>query len=260
MCIFFKNKKIELVNSQDIMTTLVNKNIKLDTKISIPNNFIGLIYYGDKYLFSLPANEYKFQGDRFYKVIEKNARRNKKIKKPTYNFNLHYVNVSTQKIETTLNTATIFKEVETYTTCAVYKISNPQLFAKEILATWYKTTNKRTQKIIMQMFKDFSIKFLRRKLKKNSQLTEQLSDSANKYFKQYGIDICSIEIKNINLPQSNFFTQAEQDAPLMQKSFTPDNNIKNDSATYCPNCQSKIIEGADFCHKCGYRFTKNIRQ
>ena len=255
------------------MSTVVNKNVKLDTKIDVPNNFVGLVYYTDRYLFTLQAGEYKFQGDTFYKVVEKNAKRNKDIKKPTYNFNLHYVNISRQKIETSIYIQATFKQKECYVLSCVYEIDSPTKFADEILTTWYKTTNKRTEKLVKEMFGEFCFEFLRKRLKKNLDIYSQLKESADKHFKNFGIKICEISLQKHNENNSNFFDNFAQNTTNSNTQNSRENNlsedISNDASTfnqltslptsekakqYCPNCQAKKIEGADFCHKCGYRF------
>lgn len=277
MCFWWTNNKIKLNNNLDIMSTIVNKNVKLDTKISVPNNFVGLVYYNDRYLFTLQEGEYKFQGDTFYKVVEKNARRNKNIKKPSYIFNLHYVNISRQKIETSINIQVAFKHKECFVLSCIYEINSPTKFADEILTTWYKTTNKRTEKIVKELFGEFCFEFLRKRLKKNIDLNSQLKVTAQKHFKNYGINICEINLTkyNENGKVVNFFEdnsnshvpyinpnsnnnsnqiESNETRPsipsLQQDGFSTLTTVKK----YCPNCQAERIEDADFCHKCGYRF------
>ncbi len=255
MCFWWYNKKIELSDSSDIMTTAVNKNVKLDTMIDVPNNFVGLVYYSDKYLFTLHSGEHKFQGDTFYKVVEKNARRNKQYKKPLYNFNIHYINMSRQKIDTSIFVKATFKQKEQYNLSAVYEIQDAKKFADEILLTWYKTTNKRTLRIVNSLFAEFAYSFLRKKLKDDKPLSEQLHTFAEKHFKPYGIAICEISLTKLGENVSMFFDTTTPFIDNQSKPVEPNNLPQIEPAKkYCPNCQSAIIDGADFCHKCGYRF------
>ena len=262
MCFLFFKKKVKLDNPQDLMSTVVNKNIKLDTKIVIPSNFVGLIYYSDKYLFSLKQGEYKFQGDLFYKVVEKNRKRNKDNDKPTYNFNLHFVNLSRQNIELSLKYFISFKQKENINLKAVYEIEKPELFAKEILLTWYKTHNKRTLKIVTDLFKEFCYKAVKKKLSSKTDYNSQLTQLAQKYFSQYGIKICQISFNKQANNTNNFFNTMEQ----VNTTPEPKHEIVNTNPelfkinkNYCPNCQSEMIDGADFCHKCGYRFINKYK-
>lgn len=282
MCFWWTNNKIKLNNNLDIMSTIVNKNVKLDTKIDVPTNFVGLIYYNDRYLFTLQAGEYKFQGDTFYKVVEKNERRNKNVKKPSFNFNIHYVNISRQKIETSINIQVAFKQKECFVMSCIYEIDNPTKFADEILTTWYKTTNKRTEKLVKELFGEFCFEFLRKRLKKNVDISSQLQETASKHFKSFGIKVCEIHLqkysdsnasnffgdtKNQNdindTASKNYFNNSDNqnnnytsDPSSLPYNFVPNQNDvgNNRSKKYCPNCQAEKIEGADFCHKCGYKF------
>lgn len=257
MCFWWSNKKIQLDNSSVIMTTAVNKNVKLDTMIDVPNNFVGLVYYSDRYLFTLHSGEHKFQGDTFYKVVEKNKRRNKNYKKPLYNFNIHYINMSRQKIDTSIFVKATFKQKEQYNLSAVYEIDDAKKFADEILLTWYKTTDKRTAKIVKSLFDEFAFNFLRKRLKEGKSMDEQLLSFAEKYFRSYGIAIREISLTKSGEMSSAFF---DTTTPYIENS--PTSNFDTPTTTpqidlpqkYCPNCQSAVIEGADFCHKCGYKF------
>ena len=282
MCFWWTNNKIKLNNNLDIMSTVVNKNVKLDTKIDVPTNFVGLIYYNDKYLFTLQSGEYKFQGDTFYKVVEKNERRNRNIKKPSFNFNIHYINISRQKIETSIYIQVAFKQKECYVMSCIYEIDNPTKFADEILATWYKTTNKRTEKLIKELFGEFCFEFLRKRLKKNIDISSQLQETASKHFKSFGIKICEIQLrKHSENNTANFFditdnqndinsanhknfynnsnNQSYGNADTFNQSLTfpqkQNNTINNQTnKKYCPNCQAEQIIDADYCSRCGYKF------
>lgn len=257
MCIFRFNNKIKLNSLTDIMTTSVNKGVKLDTKISIPENFIGLFYYSDKYLFSLPSGDYKFQVDTFYKVIKSNKKKFKANEKPSYNFLLHYINLSRQIIELDFTSLASFKQKVNCHLKAVYEITNPQEFASEMLVTWYKTTNKRTFRILRGWFKEFAIENFRKKLKQNQNVESQILDNANKYFKRYGISICDIKIAKSGetvrleetIPIENHQIEYSEKKPIM------DMQIRE---RFCPNCQSKTHQNADYCHVCGYQFVKDF--
>lgn len=257
MCIFKFNNKIKLNSLTDIMTTSVNKAIKLDTKISIPENFVGLIYYSDKYLFSLPTGDYKFQVDTFNKVIKSNKKKFKENEKPSYNFLLHYINLSRQIIELDFSAIASFKQKVNYHLKAVYEITNPQEFASEMLITWYKTTNKRTYRILRGWFKEFAIENFRKKLKQNQNVENQILDNANKYFKRYGINICDIKIA-----KSGETIMLEEILPADKNpSVYPETKPISDvqiQERFCPNCQSKVYQNADYCHACGYQFVKDF--
>lgn len=250
---FFKSKKINLQNLNDTMSSVVNKKIKFDTKIEIPQNFVGLFYYKDKYIMSLNSGEYKFQGDLFYKLVEKNRKHNQDLnKQPKFDFNLHYVSTNNQNIKITMKKFVGFSKRITYSLNANYNIFDSKTFASHILLTWYKTTNDRTLSIINCWFKEFLEYCNSKKYKINGSLEE----NANKYFKKYGIIINNIKINSDNKIENNFFNNSA-DPPTSETIFqqqlqNTNLNISVDHDRYCPNCQSKLIEGSLFCHKCGY--------
>ena len=258
MCsLFFKNK-IMLDNLTDIMSTRINKNIKLDTKIFIPDDFVGLVYYKDCFLFSLESGEYKLDKKTFEKVIEKNKKRNRNIKKPTYNFNLHYVSTKDLNISMQFNAVMSFKDKSKYNLIANYSISNPLVFSKELLTTWYKTTNKRTISYIHSWFKEFSEYLVKKYDKTQLNNTENLTNFANKFFKKYGITINTIKVSN---NKSSFFEPLNTQ-PKSEKIET--NNIsfnsfqQNSNEHYCPRCQAKLIQGSIYCVRCGEKLKNSL--
>ncbi|MBQ8430949.1 MAG: zinc ribbon domain-containing protein [Clostridia bacterium] len=254
---FFKSKKINLKNLNDIMSSTIHKNIKFDTKIEIPENFIGLFYYKDKFILSLNSGEYKFQGDLFYKIVEKNRKHNQDPnKQPKFNFNLHYISLQNQEIEFSIKKFVSFSKRLEYTIKANYRICENKNFANEILLTWFKTTNERTLSYINNWFKDFLDYYLSKKYKAEGNVEE----TANKYFKKYGIIINKIEIKSNNNIENNFFNHTIDNSQCEQLPTQQINYKKLDvssSEHFCSNCQCKLIEGSIFCHKCGYFNNKN---
>lgn len=256
MCILFFNSKIKLDKLTDIMTTKVNKNIKLDTKISVPNGYIALVYYKDHYLYTLETGEYKLDIKQFEKLINKNSKRNKKKKKPTLNFNLHYITKKELNISFDFKAITSIKEKSKYSLNACYTISNPKVFAKELLITWYKTTNSRTISYIHSWFKDLSEYILRKYTKLTLSNNENLKEFSNKYFKKYGITLNSI---NLSSNKTIFFepinTQKIEEKQSIDNTFNTAPKKSND--TYCPKCQAKLIQGSVFCVRCGQKI--NVR-
>lgn len=265
MCILFFNNKVKLNSVKDVMSTSVNKDVKLDTKISVPENFVGLIYYSDKFLFSLPSGDYKFQIDTFNKVIKRNHKKSIDGKHAGYDFNIHYINTSRQLIELDFKAITIFGQKITYHLKSVYEIESPQTFANEILLTCYKTTNKRTLRYIREWFKDFAHDNFRKKINPGQDVYDQINEKANKYFKRYGIKICDMQIfkTNPNLTIEENLKYANN-TNLTQNNENSDNrinsveNFSKQDDKYCPNCQSKIYPNSDYCHICGYKFTKEF--
>lgn len=251
MCILFFNNKIKLDKLTDVMSSKINKNVKPDTKIIIPENFIGLIYYKDCYLNSLQSGEYKLNESNFPKVIKKNERRNRKRKKENYNFNIHFINTNTLSISFEFKAITSFKQKSKYFLTATYSISNPKTFANELLITWYKTTNNRTLSYIKSWFKDFSSYLIKKLDASHISNDEYLKDFSNKFFKKYGIYINSI---SLNTNKSNFFTtnSSTQKQEIQEQSYIT--HIQEKPTTneiFCPKCQAKIINGSKFCVRCG---------
>ena len=255
MCILFFNNKIKLDKLTDIMSSKINKNIKMDTKISIPEEFVGLVYYKDIFLFTLDSGEYKLDKKEFDKVISKNLRRNKNKKKPNFNFNVHYVTKKELSISYDFKAITSFKQKDKYKITCYYSITNPKLFANELLITWYKTTNTRTIAYINSWFKEFSEYFVRKFDKSRLSDNMFLKEFANKFFKKYGVTIHSISISN---NKSNFF----ETVPTQQKQITNQtiaSKIKtlNPSDRYCHKCQAKVVQCSAFCVRCGEKINTN---
>lgn len=256
MCIIFFNKKIKLDKLTDIMSTKVVKNIKMDTKISIPNDFVALIYYKDCYLFSLDSGEYKFDKNTFGKVIEKNKRRNRNIKKPTFNFNLHFISTKDFNINMQFKAINSFKDKNKYSLSANYSILNPLAFSKEILITWYKTTNNRTLSYIKDWFKEFSEYLVRKYDKVNLNNSQMLLTFSNRFFKKLGISINNIRVSS---NKSTFFEPIN--TPITNEKVENNNvsfNSQSNNEKYCPKCQAKLIQGSAYCVRCGHSLQNQI--
>lgn len=249
MCILFK-KKIKLEKNTDIMSSKINKNIKEDTKIIIPENYVGIFYYKDKFLFSLNTGEYKLTDPALNKILDKNLKRNKKNKKPNYNFNVHFVNIKELNFNMELKALTSLKEKAQYSFSANYTINNPEKFATELLTTWYKTTNKRTINYINNWFKEFCNLALK-KHHKQALNNAFLTDKANSYFKKYGIKINQATLTNAS---SNFFAVQEN---IVNNKLTNKNEQQINIGKFCPHCQYKILDGAEFCLNCGKKLKEN---
>lgn len=256
MCIILFNKKIKLNQLDDVMSTKVNKNIKGETKISIPDNFVALVYYKDCYLFSLNTGEYKLESDDFKKVIKRNERKNRKRKKSLYSFNIHYINITSQSLVLEFKSITSFKNKKKYYLNASYYISNPKSFANELLITWYKTTNNRTIAYINSWFKEFFENAFRKRDKISFSNNELLREYANKYFKKFGITIQSI---SISPEQTKTFTTEQpnviKEVNLNQENYTI--NKVEPKSYYCNKCQAKIISNSAFCVRCGEKININ---
>ena len=278
MCIFFKNK-IKIANNTDIMSSTIIKNAKLDSKIEIPEGFIGLIYYYEKHLFSLPEGSYKLNDENFLLVRDKNAKRNQKKKNQNFNFNIHYVTTNDSDIEISCKKQTKLSPKQTYILRANFSISNSSTFASTLLANWYKTNNARTNKYVTIFFQEFFEYILRKNLTTNC---DQLYNTANKYFKKYGIKINCISLSNEN--NNSFFNQSlnnlvdanNSNLPYNQNinnGTSPQNTLQNNAkqldfnlpkienkVKYCPKCQSKQIEGSPYCHICGATINNLIKK
>lgn len=261
MCFLIFNKKIKLNNTTDIMSSIVNKNVKLETVINIPNDYVGLIFYRDKYIITLPAGNHKLQGDTFFELFEKNKRKNKNAKTPTYNFNIHYISTSRHNIEFTFTHLSSFKQKEEYFFTTLYEIENPRAFAKELLTTWYKTTNNRTLSYIKSWFKDFCYYVMEKKFDNDKSFHLQLLTLANKYFKKYGLNIIDIKLKiNSENQVKESFKEVNKEENLNSPKLyiNSPQNLIDKSEKYCSNCQSRINLGSDFCSNCGYKLTNLI--
>jgi len=266
MCILLFNNKIKLDKLTDVMSTKVNKNVKLDTKISIPEGYVGLIYYKDHYLYTIESGEYKLNNKNFEKLIIKNERRNKKSKRKNYNFNLHFINTKELNISFEFKVITSFKQKSKYLLTSTYAITNPKAFASELLTTWYKTTNNRTNSYITSWFKELADIILRKFDKTSISNNDFLKEYANKFFKKYGVTVNSISLSTDN---SSFFTPRTTtkeelkdniDTPIIQPNDNTvyfNNDIIKQRYNYCHKCQAKIIDGSVFCLKCGERITNN---
>lgn len=197
MCIFKFNKLVKVNSNQDIMSSLINKNMKLDTTIDVEYNFIGLVYFRDKFILTLPTGSYKLTDGIFHDIISKNEHKNRNNKKKLIDFNIHYINIAPQTIETQFSMLASFKHKTNYSLKAEYVISSPKIFAKELLTTWYRTTSNRTNRYIKSWFKDFSIYVARKKFKSKLNFDTQLKGYATRYFKKYGITIQEISLTNL---------------------------------------------------------------
>jgi len=271
----FLNNKIKIANNTDIMSSTIITNAKLDTKIEIPEGFIGLIYYREKHLFSLPEGSYNLKDENFLLVRDKNAMHNRKKKKQLYNFIIHFVTTNDSDIEISCNRLTDYKQKSNYILKSNFSINNPKAFASILLTNWYKTNNKRTNSYVTNFFKEFFDYILKRKIYKSN---EDLKLVANKYFKKYGVNINRISLNILNA--NTFIPQPlneieDANAPLIQQ--TPTEIIEQkplifsenkqlvfntpkleNKDRFCPKCQSKQIDGSPYCHICGTKNNNNL--
>jgi len=256
MGLFNFKKNIEITNNNEIMTSLINKNVKPETKIVVPENYAGLVYFRDYYQFTLFAGEYTIHKDTFYQIVQKNEKKNRNRKKPRFDFNIHYISKANLPMEFTLKKKSSFKQKQEFNIKAVYKIEDEKKFAKEILATCYYTNSRRTFNIVYEWFLDFANKLLNKKLTNNFE--SKLKEYADKYFKKYGLNIVEISMNGLK-SKNSFFDYSQQSnlenqTLITNKTQNPNfttNIQENNSSKYCPNCQSKVIENSPFCVHCG---------
>lgn len=274
MGLFNFNKKIKLKNTDEIMTTLINKNVKLETKIEIPDNYVGLVYYHDYFQFSLPAGTHTMHKDSFYQIVKKNEKKNKASKKPTFNFNIHYVSLNDMEMEIAYQKKNKSRQKVNCVLAIKFKIDQAETFAKEILATSYRTTTDRTSRYLHDWFKQFASKVNF----KNITDKQKLIQSATKFFKNYGISILDVSLKTdaINRLYSDnsndnshenmeiaSFSSSNNTSSLndSQNNMLPNNsnngslpqNVVQQNVRFCPRCQSKLLDGSTYCLRCGFK-------
>ena len=268
MGLFNFNKKIKIKSNNEIMTSLINKNVKLETKIEIPENYVGLVYFRDYYQFTLPSGTHTMHKDTFYKIVQKNERKNRKSKKPKFDFNIHYITESDLDIEISFKRKNENNEKVVYTLNMKYKIDNALKFAKEILTTSYHTTSQRTLNIIHEWVDEFCNHIFNKRLS-IQELSNKLKSYADKYFKHYGLNVIEIKLTgdnkvrlydnitgDISTPlfpnQESISNSTQQEIPnSIQSQLTFNTPI--DNSKYCPRCQAKLLENAFYCLRCGHK-------
>ncbi len=244
---FFK-KKVELKNTNVLMDSVCHsKGLKVDSEITVPNNFECLIYYNSKYYTTLQSGKHKINATLLPNLFEKQSKKFKKHKK--ISLIAHFINTSKQKLKISYKKQVFVTE---------FQISNTINFAEWILLYTYQTDNTYTYSCVKDLLCELLARF---------STVEQI----NKISTHFGVELKYLEKENT---KSSIFNENNTtsifDAPKQQSSTLEyvDNStpstfdipqpqpISKNSNKICPNCKSVIKFTTLYCLNCGFKLNE----
>lgn len=273
---WLKNKFNNLL-PPDANKSLMSANfctVKLNTKLTVPENMICYVCYKDKTYLELPAGTHFLNQENLKNLCKKQhlAKSLKKVK-----VDLFFVNLSTferqVKIKEKLLISRRLSRVELLVNFKI-RVENADAFSKFILSEMSCPNASKTDGVVEGYFADFMHKFLLKK-RFNSLVFEQdilneLTQKAQTFFEIGGVKLCNIQLEFS--PQKQKFIQPnkqlKQDTAVERKTLTQtvDQSNKNDynisksekiinqeKKNICPNCKQNIVANSWFCHRCGFK-------
>lgn len=267
---WFKNKHSLIPD--DIDEGIVSSNfceVKLNSKIILPENVVCFVTYKDKLYLTLSTGEYEFNTATIPEIYKKQAK-NEKLKKLL--LDLFFVNLKEFNYDFSLNEKIKINRDEAHLKFDIlskYKVKNPNEIFKYIQNEFEIPTSKDSNDCIDYLIKDITEKQINKTKFTEPTLSitqaEAISEKVKKEFLKIGIEITSFYISLTNKPSENPIEKniempkvEEQPKEIINTTFTlPIDQIEKKAYTEettqktCPNCGIKLIPNAMFCHRCG---------
>lgn len=257
--------------------------IKLNEKLTIPENTVCLVCYKDKVYNELKSGTFTLSKELLLDIYEKQAKRNRKLKK--LKLDLYFANTNTfeykfnyvDKIPLNNKLTKLIFDIS-----FSVKIENVKTFYKFVVSDWASADAFHTEESLFDYIEEYLRKlYLKQKLTsthiENDKL-ENLKNKLTKHLEKIGLNLINFNLKLSPKTQimveshekSNFFDPIEQETLKKSNEITENsidqtenlvytnneiNNTKqNQLENICPNCKSKIIVGSIYCHRCGHKF------
>ena len=260
---WFKSK-IELKDKGNIASSFhVAKGIKIGSEIMVPDNFECLIFYNEKYYFSLKNGKNKVDNNSFSPLIHK---QNKKGKLKNIKCVVHYVS----KLEHNLK----FKAKKKIFSVN-FKISDSKKFLSLLLLYNFKINNEYTNAVLLDVFKEL--------LSFNNYNSTQITPESLQTFGIQIINFCEQTSKKSIFKNTNQSTIIEQNDNEISQNTSVDNkeiaenNINETSNLIpsqqnvqenelrletsqfptCPKCKSIAKFNTTYCLRCGYKLEQD---
>lgn len=239
-------QKVEIKSNIKFMQSVQNKSIKVGSSITVPENFLCLIYHNSKFYNCLEAGSYQLDEDLCPKLF-KNQRRNGKLKK--LSLICHYINIAPSSFT--------FKYKKNEITVD-FEIISPRNFAEFILLYSYKTDDIYAQECV----KDCLVSYIK------------LLDNSNLQILNNALEIYGIKLSGVSFLSSATSIKQNTDLdllPTQQNKSYPTSNLgsntstlsnqnsnlptgtTNGNITVCPNCKTQFKFSTTFCVRCGYK-------
>lgn len=286
MCLWFWKKKNELLPS-DFNKGLMTANFssfKVGTKLTIPNNCVCFLSYKDKVYLKLTEGTTILNQDSIPALHLKQAKRNNKIKK--YAIDLFFINTSS------FNFALEYLDkipIQSQLTKVIFSynfnlsIVDSNKFFDFVTGNVAFTNSNITEGLVLDIIEQFLRRYFLHKSLESINISLDMKEDINNRLEKH-IEKIGLQLKNFTLttypvkgksnqpilttnPQSMFSSpKAEKtidekpnlsydtNVQSIEKIAPQDSNQTNENNNLCPNCKSKIVNGAIFCHRCGYRF------
>lgn len=269
---WFKNRQNSLIpndiNDGMMTNTLINKGIKLGTKLTIPDNVVCFVCYKDKTYCTLDSGTYTIDEKMLSSLISRQVKNGKckKLKMDLFFVNkkrfIIYTSYS-DKIPVSKSIQKLYFNVKTD-----ISISDARAFSNYILSDT--ATINATQSI--DLFRDyiemFSRKFFLKITLDELSLTNEIKcnfkTKLEKYLNKLGVTLqnSDISITSNKVEKMSLFFNYNHIETKIDKDTNTINEIKVDqtekknytenNSNYCPNCNIRLIQGTRYCHRCGY--------
>lgn len=288
-----KKDKISIpLSEQDFFCAVTEKKpYKIDTALQVPEGYAAFLCYQRKIYYELIKGDYVLNTLTIPDIIRQQvslesngifpAQKIKKFKVQIFmlknaDFKINFVIVCRRykfadKIKSNLNLSCEF----------ILKAENSRLLLKNLLEqNFFLNKDKALKTIRDWLYEDIEIYIKKQPLKRNqsffdSTYDEIMQEKLNKEYKAVGLNIVSLNLrlsKKENLQNNNSifapntvadkrYIEAKQYSgqsvlPAMNdnsRTLTLNATRENTADRFCPNCESKIIEGSVYCHVCGFK-------
>lgn len=286
MCLWFLKKKKELLPS-DFNKGLMTANFssfKVGTKLTIPNNCVCFLSYKDKVYLKLTEGTTILNQDSIPALHLKQAKRKNKIKK--YAIDLFFINTSSfsfslEYLDKIPVQSKLTKIIFSYNFDLSIVDSNK--FFDFVTGNVAFTNSNITENLVLDIIEQFLRRYFLHKTLESSNISldmkEDINNRLNKHVQKIGLQLKNFTLKTYNVKgksnqpvstpdQQSIFSTPKDNKPIdekpnlsydtniqsIEKTAPQDSNQINESNGLCPKCKSKIVNGAIFCHRCGYRF------
>ena len=275
---WFKSKVNVLPNDiEKALMSSVFVEIKLGSKIVVPNNVVCFVSYKDKIYLTLKEGTYSLDENNINALIIKQKRNKSKIK--TIKLDLFFVNKSVfnENSSFTINYPINKQKTKVrFEYLLSLNIEDENKFKTLILSELALPDANSSKKVLFGYVDEFIYNFFLRKNLTSVNLPFEMSDNLKtkltKFLLKLGVKLNKFELKlypaNSKINKNKLFFETLE-ANTNDSSNQKSNSVQVDNLTktldradssnynsdsFCPNCKIKRIKNSQFCHKCGYKF------
>ena len=265
-------KRKQNLTPKDVSSGLLTSNfvsINIGENLEISENTICFIRYKDKTYKELTTGKYSLNKEFLLDLYTKQLKGKDKIK--TLKADLYFVNLNSFNFEFEyIDKIPLNKIKEKFLINVKFnvQVADAKAFLKSLIYENTAPTAETSKNLIIQYTENILRNFyLRKSLESTNVDTNKINHIVSKEFKKIGLNatIEGMELfkktNNKTKKQSktpNKPVEKEEIKTEHTKETEKVNNLEQienlpKAENVCPNCNSKLISGSIFCHKCGYR-------